>query len=302
MAPAERPTSAAALRAPPSQLQNSHPTSPVGPRVRAAPHRAPSSVSSSLHPNVTTRSPNTLARKSRAESVASPDSSSSYHARGSHIGVRPTSSASNRSFASASINGNPSRLAQSSSMFYHANQTPTYAAPPTTYSVPAAAPKFFHADDAVSVADNQYRLARAPSRSLLSSPQLGAKAPTLAKAPILAPTSNPRQNYSPPSSRPGSTVGFSTSSRPSSMVGFPASPRPSSVVMGGPRTPTLAAVAPARGEVRFVYADGTEEVIPASKPTSVIGGSGTTSPLMPARRRVPGVSLKVLRRRVKHTW
>lgn len=267
-----------------------NPTTPVLPRMRAATSQRSTTnlnSASNLHPNISSRSPKSLARKTRAESVASPDPA--YHhtltPRG-YAPARPSSAASNRSFVTATSNNARS----SQSMFFHASEVggPTYTPAPTTqpvYTAPASqpvytapapyvaatvassGPKFFHADGASLEDDSEpYRAPRAP-RGLGASPQL------MTNGPILTMPSARNANHSPPSSRPGSTVGY------------PASPRPSSVI-GGPRTPALASTGmpEGRSRVKFVYANGAEELLPPRKPSSEIG-SVTTSPQLPSSPR-----------------
>jgi hypothetical protein len=268
----------------PAKAPPQNPTTPVVPRVRAA-QRTPA-TSTSLHPNVTTRSPKSLARKARAESVASPDSP--YHSLTPRPYVpRPSSAASNRSFASASNNVTPSRLSREESngspMFFHASevsnpaassQQPTYTATP---HVSSTGPKFFHADGAPSVVGGlgeQVRLGSRAPRGSTAGSQLSSNTSVLAPSP-----STRSINHSPPSSRP------------SSMVNFPTSPRPSSVVAGNPRASapiTTPAILPSsRNLVKFVYANGTEELLPPREPASEIG---PTSPQLSSSPMCSGAS------------
>ncbi|KAA8894880.1 hypothetical protein FN846DRAFT_894679 [Sphaerosporella brunnea] len=259
------------------------PQNPVVPRIRAAAGSAATqrtatttnanpSSSSLLHP---ARSPKSLSRKTRAESVASPDPYYNHSLNPRHHVVRPSSAASNRSFVpgggSAVGTGRLSRTGRDSPMFFHASEAghPAPAPQPTHTAAPYVAssgPKFFHADGASvdSTAEPPLRVARAP-RVLSASPQIGANGPILAASP------SRNMNISPPSSRPAS------------MVGYPASPRPASVAMGNPRTPSLApAMAENRSRAGFVYANGTEELLQPRKPSGSEIGSATTSPQLPS--------------------
>lgn len=114
-------------------------------------------------------------------------------------------------------------------------------------------------DDNDDVGDHQHRPAPPPRGSTASS-----NAP-----PTLAPS-------------PSSTIRTPThslpSSRPTSVVGFPASSRPiSSSTAGSAR---LAAAPTNRTHVKFVYANGTEEVLPPRDSSEI--GSATTSPQLPS--------------------
>jgi len=260
-----------------------NPTTPVLPRMRAATSQRTTpnlNTSSGLHPTIASRSPKSLARKTRAESVASPDPAYNHHTltpRG-YAPARPSSAASNRSFVT--VGSNNARPSQG--MFFHASEvggsTSTHAPmPQPVYTAPApyvaatvasSGPKFFHADGASLEDDSEpYRAPRAP-RGLGASPQLMINGPIHTAVP-----SARNANHSPPSSRPGSTVGY------------PASPHPASVI-GGSRTPAPASTGmpEGRSRVKFVYANGTEELLLPRRSSSE-AGSVTTSPQLPSSPR-----------------
>jgi hypothetical protein len=280
----EKPRKSGAMPAhrPPANSPQNHPTTPVAPRVKA-PQRITPSPSASLHPNITTRSPKgsvpSTTWRARADSAAAPGSTTLNTAPAPRpYVVRPTSSASVRTITrpestNTSTNGSSGRLSVSngSQMFFHASEANVPISTPqphSPYSAPQAqstGPKFFHADGA-EAAEGPVEPYRRRTRGLSSSPQLTSNIPMLPPGP---PPRN--ENNSPtPSSRPTSTafVNLRTLSLAPSLT---------------PTPPEL------RNHVKFVYADGAEEVLEPRTQTSD-SASTSTSPQFPASPTFSGSS------------
>ncbi|CCX30048.1 hypothetical protein FPQ18DRAFT_382103 [Pyronema domesticum] len=272
----KRKKSTMATERPPAKVPP-NPSTPVLPRVRTTRNPTPSS----LHPNVTTRSPKAAPRKPRSDTVTAPPDMSHQNLSPRPYIARPSSAASNRSFASnATYNGNSSRMSQpninptnGSSMFFHAGQTGYHDGPttqPTYNPAPTSAPKFFHADGAPSVMTNGDLLPRRPYRASMAGSTVGSAVGSavgshIGSERILAPSPASRAfNPSPPSSRPSSIVGQHTVTRSASMI------------MSKPHTPLSTPTAPpsTRAHVKFVYANGAEELSPPRE----YAGSATSSP------------------------
>ncbi|KAG0643401.1 hypothetical protein HOY80DRAFT_880209, partial [Tuber brumale] len=253
-------------------------TSPSAPTPRLATSHQP--TSNSLHPNVTTRSPRAAARKGRAETICSPDSELHVPAARSSSSLEQRPSSATGSEVSMAL-VTPSNYGQ---------QTTTRPAPwkqnSSTTGSNGATPKFFHA--------NQVR----PARPLLSSkvsttpsfsPRTPLGQPTKFFHADSIPTSTPRSHSPPPPilsprspGQPGSVNDFIqnphayviefTSSRPSSMV---SGSRPASLVSLTPSTHPEP-----RGHVKFVYANGEEEILPPRRLGSEIGSTAPSAQIV----------------------
>ncbi|CUS11792.1 unnamed protein product [Tuber aestivum] len=233
-------------------------TNPSAPTPRLAASQRP--ASNSLHPNPTTRSPPSGARKGRAETICSPDSewhapaarpSSSLEQRPSsyrhQITTRPTPS--KQSLSTAGSNG-------ATAKFFHANQVrptrPSLSAKVSSTPPPLPSPrtplgqpaKFFHADSIPTSAPRSH----SPTPPVLS-PRFPGQAGSV---------NDFIQN-------PHEYISEFTYSGPSSMVG---GSRPASVLSVTPST-----LPEPRSHVKFVYANGTEEILPPRRLGSEVGSA-----------------------------
>ncbi|RPA97410.1 hypothetical protein L873DRAFT_1136852 [Choiromyces venosus 120613-1] len=247
-------------------------TSPSTPTPRLAASQRP--ASNSLHPNVTTRSPRSAARKGRAETICSPDSELHLPA------ARPSSSLEKRP---SSATG--SRVSVKSEMpSNYRQQTTTRPAPlkqnSFTSSGNGTTPKFFHANQTRPTRPSLQ--AKVSSTPPLSSPRTPLGQPAKFFHADSIPTSAPRSHSPTPPvlsprlpGQPGFVNDFIqnphayidefTSSRPSSMVG---GSRPASVISTTPSTHPEP-----RSHVKFVYANGTEEILPPRRLGSEVGSA-----------------------------
>lgn len=252
-------------------------TSPSTPTPRLAASQRP--ASNSLHPNVTTRSPRSAARKGRAETICSPDSELHVPA------ARPSSSLEQR--PSSAIGSRVSMGSETPSNYRQ--QTTTRPAPlrqnSFTTNSNGTTPKFFHANQARPTRPSLP--AKVSPTPPLSSPRTPLGQPAKFFHADSIPTSAPRSHSPtppvPPPRLPGQPgfvndfiqnphayISEFTSSRSSSMVG--GGSRPASVV-----SMTPSALPEPRSHVKFVYANGTEEILPPRRLGSE-AGSAAPSP------------------------
>ncbi|KAI5803808.1 hypothetical protein EDC01DRAFT_471644 [Geopyxis carbonaria] len=253
-----------------------NPLTPVVPRVRTSTTNQRTTPSSrNLHPNVSARSPNLLGgRKSRADTISSPDTLTP---------TRPLSVASNRPSSSmgfkapisrresqehSTTNGRPGLInGRNSPMFFHASEISSASSQKQQAHEPHT-PKLFVGDKAQLGSSNLTVSSGIPSQTLRPlnnappSPRLGLNPPNL------APACKQSAQFSPPATRPSSIIGVQQT-RPSPVIGTSLPPLPS-------LTPATAPPTDNRNHVKFVYANGTEELLPPRKSGSE--GSAMASP------------------------
>lgn len=242
------------------------------PRVAAS--QRPTS-SNSLHPNVTTRSPRS-ARKGRAETICSPESQ--LHTPTSGLDVaRPSSAAGSRTpgkpegyHHQPSPTARPSLQRQNSATksavpkFFRADQVrPPKLKPPAP--PPLSSSKFFFADGNPTASPRALSPTPTP-------PSFSARIPGHSSPAGLAIDLGPGSNSyaSPLASRPSSILGGSRS-------------RPSSAVSQSVTSTPHSAVLETRNHVKFVYANGTEEILPPRRMGSEVGSAVTSSQAIPSQ-------------------
>lgn len=259
----QKPKKTGAVIMPTNRPPPQAPATPVIPRIRTTQRK---SVSSSLQPNPPrlTPSPKTPVRKTRADSLAASDT---LNPPSRPFIARPLSAAGTKTFARSDLNNagtTPSRLSYQASngsqALFHASQS-NGALPTPSAHTPSLGPKFFHADGAelnnnYEDPSEQLRFGR-PLR-VSTGLQLNGGSQMLSPANTAGRNGNP----SPPSSRPASMVGLGSRSTPS----VPATPRPTSLA------PSLVQLqsSEARNPVRFVYANGTEELLAPRPPPEIV--------------------------------
>ncbi|KAL7266886.1 hypothetical protein RUND412_010550 [Rhizina undulata] len=296
--PRKAPVSMSSARTP---LKNPlSPATTMAPRVITSSQRnAAAANSTTLQPPHSAHTPRTASnRKSRADTIASSDVNSNGTTRNPVIGEpykRPSSAASSTSRVSVRTDtcsyGNSksgprpqlSSTNSSSPMFFHASELKGNRGPPLASGqiTPQAHinSKFFFADEVHGSSQGSLLPGGGPN---VPPPRVAAPPPNVSSAPLqsgfvpaLSPAPTSRPTFSPPNSRPASMVGYSTS-RPASLVSSP-STRPVNL------TPT--ALPDPRNHVKFIYANGTEEVLPRRRGGGSEIGSTVSSPAVPLSPR-----------------